>query len=486
MTDEQERDPQAERAEKKHEAKRRSALVRQSTSLQPYGTPEELAEMVGRMKFMIPGGEKLSDQEIWGLSQAAIIHGLNPLMKEIFWIDGPSPGIRGLRRKGREQLVETFEANGLPAMDFVLLTDDGERAEMFIPDKALAYKCVGMIPAKRTAHADDAKKYADAGAPWDDIKTMIGDAPVTVGYGYITVEEMFDKDNPEWWHVCTNADMNKKRIKNKMQFVLRSRVCPECLKESWKKPSSYSHVQHAQKRAEAHFWKLECDLPFDISPTGEGFADQGAYDENVIDTTAVEIGYDRPVFMGREIPDHVQTSEEFEAWVKLMIEEDERQEDESSKTPEQRKAEAEEASEALYGNGTSTPAQAKAASKASPEGDTSKIKGSDRPLPPERLKVRFDTTVEAHKGTRKTKDLAQKVFLNFKDCTLKSETPDDDRHAVQMYLTGKVSLTDWSGSELMAALKWMEPRKGNNDKWHPNALSTQEFRIIVSHMREVA
>jgi hypothetical protein len=49
-----------------------------------------------------------------------------------------------------------------------------------------------------------------------------------------------------------------------------------------------------------------------------------------------------------------------------------------------------------------------------------------------------------------------------------------------------VSLPDWSGSELMAALKWIDPRKGKNDKYHPNILSAQEFSLIVKHMKEEA
>ena len=474
---EETKDTQAERAEKETEAKRRSALVRQSTALQPYGTPEELAELVGRMKFMIPGGDKLDNQQIWGLCQASILLGLNPLMQEIFWIDGPSPGIRGLRRKGREQLVEIFEEKGLPALDFVLVTDAQERVSLFIPDGALAYKCLGMVPAKRTAYTDDAKKLSEAGAPWERIEALLGTMPITVGYGYITVEEMRDKDLPEWWHVCQNTDKNTSKIKDKMQHVLRDRVCPDCGRESWKKPSSYSHVQHAQKRAEAHFWKLECDLPFNISPSGEGLADFGAYDENVIDGKVVEFDGERPIFMGHEVPDHIKTPEEFEAWVLLIAQENERQEAEAKMTPEEREADSQEASENLYGDGTSTHPSTKK--------DPPKPTGTDRPLPPERLKVRFDTLVESKKGSRRTDDLQQKVFLNFKDCFEGAKDTDIDRHAVQLFLTGKPSLPDWTGAELLAALLIMDPQKGKNG-WHPNALSVKEIRLVAKHMKEEA
>jgi len=254
---------QAEKVEKAKEAKRRSALVRQSSALMPYRTPEELAEMVSRMKFMIPGGDKLNDQEIWGLSQASLIHGLNPLMKEIFWIDGPSPGIPGLRRKGKEQLMEIYGENGKPNLEFRVMTNPEKRVELEIPEDALAFECHGSVPAKKQAH----------------------------------------------------AELSKTQVWTKV-FVLRDRVCPDCAAPSWKEPSSYSHVQHAQKRAEAHFWKMECDLPFDISPSGEGMADFGDWDD-VIEGSFSEVG--EATFMGHTVPSSIKTPEEFEAWQKGIL-----------------------------------------------------------------------------------------------------------------------------------------------------------------------
>jgi hypothetical protein len=315
---------EAEQVEKSKEAKRRSALVRQSSALMPYRTPEELAEMVGRMKFMIPGGDKLTDNEIWGLSQAALIHGLNPLMKEIFWIDGPSPGIPGLRRKGKEQLMGIYGENGKPNLEFRVMTNKEKRVELEIPEDALAFECHGSVPAKKQAHAELSRTYAKAGAPWEDIKDLIGPSPVTVGYGYITQEEMYEKDHPEWWHECTNESRNTQKRKiwkggsqNWAQvFVLRDRVCPDCAAPSWKDASSYSHVQHAQKRSEAHFWKIECDLPFDISPSGEGLADLGNWDD-VIEGSFTEVG--EASFMGHTVPSSIKTPEEFKNWQKGIL-----------------------------------------------------------------------------------------------------------------------------------------------------------------------
>jgi len=315
---------QAEQAQKQHEAKRRSALVRQSQALMPYRTPEELAEMVGRMRFMIPGGDKLTDQEIWGLSQAALIYGMDPLMGELFWIDGPSPGIRGLRRKGKDQLMGIYGENGKPNLDFRIINEIEIRAELGIPEGALAFECRGSVPAKKQAHAELAKSYAEAGAPWEDIKEMIGPPPVTIGYGYLTKEEMYEKECPEWWHECTDKTMNtqKRKIwkdgKNVWTecYALRERICPKCASSSWKEPSNYSHIQHAQKRAEAHFWKIECDLPFDIKPSGEGFRDLGEWDD-VIEGSFKE---SEAIFMGHPVPASIKTPEEFAEWQRSIIE----------------------------------------------------------------------------------------------------------------------------------------------------------------------
>lgn len=322
---------QAEEAKKQKEAKRRSALVRQSQALMPYRTPEELAELVGRLRFMIPGGDKLNDQQIWGLSQSALIYGMDPLMGELYWIDGPSPGIRGLRRKGKEQLMEIYGENGRPNLDFRIMTNVEKRAELEIPKDALAFECHGSVPAKKHAHAELAKSYAEAGAPWEDIKEMIGPPPETVGYGYVTKEEMYEKDHPEWWHECTDETMNTKKrkiYKDGKEFwtkcyVLRERTCPKCAAPSWKDPSNYSHVQHAQKRAEAHFWKMECDLPFDIKPSGEGFRDLGEWDD-VIEGSFKESD---ATFMGHEIPNTIKTPEELLKWQKAIVDLEEHKSD---------------------------------------------------------------------------------------------------------------------------------------------------------------
>ena len=68
------------RAEEK--LRKRGELVQASPGLLPYGTPQELAEMVGRVKFMVPGGDKLKDNEIWALAQASFALGLNPIIGE--------------------------------------------------------------------------------------------------------------------------------------------------------------------------------------------------------------------------------------------------------------------------------------------------------------------------------------------------------------------------------------------------------------------
>lgn len=90
------------------------------------------------------------------------------------------------------------------------------------------------------------------------------------------------------------------------------------------------------------------------------------------------------------------------------------------------------------------------------------------------------------KGTRRSDDLQDKVGWLLSECFADSGTPDEDRHAVQMFITGKPSLTDWTGSELLATLRWLDAKKGPDDKYHPNAISAQEARRMLTAMREEA
>jgi len=77
--------------------------------VQLYGGGAALKYMAWRIKNCVPGGSKLQDHEAMSLAQVSLATGLNPFIGEVWYIPGKGPmgGIRGLRRRAREQSTYT-------------------------------------------------------------------------------------------------------------------------------------------------------------------------------------------------------------------------------------------------------------------------------------------------------------------------------------------------------------------------------------------
>jgi len=459
-------------AKREQRVSSRSMVVRRSAGLLPYGTPEELAELVNRVKFMVPGASKWKPEQVWALCQAAFATGLNPVTQECTWINGFFPQIRGLRRKGHEQLDEIYpDGGGRPDLQFQQLTSAVEREQHHIPAGALAYKCIGRIPAKIRMYAENAKTLQTAGAPWERIEILLGPTPVTEGYGYVTAEEMEKLDNPRWHHKCTgkpelNTVSRKKRDGNgtwKARELRGFDPCPDCPEVNYAEPPKYPHDQRARKRAEAHFWKQEADLPFDITPGGEGLGEMdddtmglpgepgevlpGAWTE--LDDLAAEAA--KGPTSGAELEQLREVRDESEGL---------RQEWDDA-TPDERQAKVAVASEALF--------------PSKPEETT-----GNRPFPADQVKARFIAAVERMGPLVPSKDQRRHVAMLLKECFDDSDSiKDEKRHAVQAYLTAKPSLQGWHGGELTAALKWLDAREDRTTgKWHPAPMAVAEARGI--------
>lgn len=327
----------ATQEQKASEVARRRALVKGSPALQPYGTFEEVQELIRRFKVMLPETEKMTDDEVVALAQVAYVHGLNPLpaVREIIWIPGKGPmvAIRGLRRKGREW-AEDHDL-GLPDLRYSLIIDVVEREAYEIPTGAMAYKCKGGFPLSRAKYVDDAKKLREAlgpEAPYQVILDTMGPMPETTGIGYLTAEEMERKDEPKWWHKCS-----KNNGKNTALFGMDP--CPVCGEKSYAQPPAYGHAQHAMKRAEAHWWKQAADLPFAVKPGGGGVADMDDV-PITLDGTWRNV---TPESMTNASPDQIEKHME-------QVRQDEAHRvEQAAKTPEERKADAKAGSDALFG-----------------------------------------------------------------------------------------------------------------------------------------
>jgi len=74
-----------------------------------YGGGKALKYMAWRIKNCVPGGNKLQDHEAMSLAQVSLATGLDPFIGEVWYIPGKGPmgGIRGLRRRAREQSTYT-------------------------------------------------------------------------------------------------------------------------------------------------------------------------------------------------------------------------------------------------------------------------------------------------------------------------------------------------------------------------------------------
>lgn len=115
-------------------------MIKQETALQQYGERDTLSEMVYRIKNCVPGGTRLQDAELRALAQVAMSTGLNPFTGEIWLIPGKGPmaGIKGLRRRAREQSTYSITLramrNSEPEDHNLKLGDVGRICELYRHD----------------------------------------------------------------------------------------------------------------------------------------------------------------------------------------------------------------------------------------------------------------------------------------------------------------------------------------------------------------
>lgn len=487
-------------AKARRDLRSKTAIVKASSALSKYGTEQELAVMIDRFKFMLPGGSDMDEDAIKGLAQASFIYGLDPFLKEIHWIDGPAPGIRGLRRKGREWAEE--HDLGVPDLRYEQITDQEDMIALEIPPGSLAYKCLGGFPRKLDAHAKRMREIREAlgqDAPYTVILEQAGPRPETVGYGYLTPEEIHDKDHPLWWHICENADNNTARRKTWQPkdngqgnyygwaevYELRARECPDCGEESWKAPSSYPHVQHAQKRAEAHWWKLACDLPFELgpgnAPPGERVelrGDEGVDIQNHPDLSHLED--DEMDEVARLAKEQGWGTEELMAYLDLKAQGEVVDGEIRDLDPDELKARSEEAAAALYGDDPDPDPD--------PDDDPGPSKRKNgpkpRPWPAETVRSKFQVTVEANKGARRDAKIGKMELWQYArwmlgECFGGDPQGDAKVHSVSAYLTGKDSAKDWTGAEAQAFIKWLDIDTSDPQDHKPSKEAKMEAKMVL-------
>jgi hypothetical protein len=146
-----------------------------------------------RIRDLMPGGNKLTLPESLALAQVALIHGLDPFNGELWYLKkkdgtpiGLMAGIKGHRRAARVQIER--EGGGAHWCEFDLLTKE-EKAALFIPDNALAFRCRLFDSINLRTYSEAVERLMKSNVPWDDVKAMLGARPYNVGYGYFTPGE---------------------------------------------------------------------------------------------------------------------------------------------------------------------------------------------------------------------------------------------------------------------------------------------------------
>ena len=207
--------------------------------------PADVRRLAQDIKDLLPNGNKLQDFEALALAQSARALRLNPFIGEIWYIPGHGlmSGIKGHRRTAHEQM-HTTEGGGNYWPEFDVMTPE-QKKQYLVPDTALGFICRLYDSATLRTYSETVERLFKAGAPWVDIKQILGDRPYTVGVGFYQVGES-------------------------------SRMKPH---------------QCAMKRAEADALKRRFDLPFEggAATPSDNDTDNGAFVVESGDESAAEI-----------------------------------------------------------------------------------------------------------------------------------------------------------------------------------------------------
>ena len=221
-------------------------------ALANYGSRQDVLEFVGRLRTMLPGGDKLTDVQIKALAQASLATGLDPLIGEIWMTDkGLMVGIKGLRRKGHEQVKGNFWT------EFTPITAPDKRALLQIPDGALAFEARLFDSENLRTYAETCERLMKAGLPWEAVERMIGSRPYTTGIGIFKAGEASRMPPAQCGMKRAEADALKRRFDIAFDFPVEGD--PE---QDWVEVAA--HQGHAP---------LEADVAQDATPPSNAALD---------------------------------------------------------------------------------------------------------------------------------------------------------------------------------------------------------------------
>ena len=201
-----------------------------NTSLALLPDKQQLAEVNNRIKVMLPGGAKLSNEERFALAQIAVAHQLDPFNGEVWYIPGRGPmiGIKGLRKKAREQVQGNFW------IDFREITDEAERKRYGIEAGALAFEARLFDSENVRNYCDMVAQMTKSSIPWPDVKQIIGDKPYTSGIGVLRPNEQTKMERVQCALKRAEADALKRRFDIPFGLNVEADTEPDAIDGEWK------------------------------------------------------------------------------------------------------------------------------------------------------------------------------------------------------------------------------------------------------------
>jgi len=183
-------------------------LVKANTTVQAFGTSDEVNALDKRLKVMLPGADKLNQGQRLALAQAAIAHGLDPFNGEIWMIPGRGlmVGVKGLRKKAHQQVKGNYW------IDFRFIDSEAERAQLRIPTGALAYEARLFDTENITTYTTAVGSLTKAGIPWEAVERMVGSKPYTSGIGVLAPGEQTKMQPMQCAMKRAEADAIKRRF----------------------------------------------------------------------------------------------------------------------------------------------------------------------------------------------------------------------------------------------------------------------------------
>lgn len=166
-------------------------LTKVQSELAVFGGRDAIRDMADRLTKMIPGAVRFTAQEALTVAQVAIAHGLDPFNGEVWGLKsesgkwyGTMVGIKGLRKLARQQ---SNEEGGTYWTEPPTRVDPKTYNQA---ETAVVYEVKLRDSATMQAYSKSLHALTSAGVPYKDAIDMLGKAPVWVGVGIATPNEM--------------------------------------------------------------------------------------------------------------------------------------------------------------------------------------------------------------------------------------------------------------------------------------------------------